>query len=156
VIKAVWTELVRTTRDIIQGRGLTAGGVPLPAAQVYARKVFSDRNTTLPFLMAVRGPHERIEPGSFEDHEWLLPVLVGHCFASNQDLELNEDEDAWRQDVIETFANQPRPEITLPGVDVNSCDIDPQPVLDLTLFGDNLDVGGLLLWFRLTKSRNRP
>jgi hypothetical protein len=80
-------------------------------------------------------------------------VLLTHVFAGNQAAAVNVDELSWRQQMIDAFLDLPRPEVT--SAEVVDCRIDPSPGLDLSLFGENLDVGGLLLWFDTWRSRGR-
>lgn len=154
---AVWTQLVLTTQTILQGLNLThSGGKALPDEQVYVRKRASDRNTNNPFLMVAPGDSEDLSPGgSFEDHEFILPVLVVHAFPRSPEFALNDDELVWRQQIIETFLDLPRPEVVLDGVNVMDCQVDTSPRVDRRQFNNILDVGGMLLKFRVIKTRGR-
>lgn len=153
---AVWYRLVTMTQEIIRSLGLTYDSTSLPAAQVYARKILNDSTTTLPFVMCALGGPETIEGGTFEDHEWTMPVLVATAFASNRDMTLDSDSLQWRQSIIETFDRQPRPEMAIGDVDVYSCEINTNPPVDMRHFHQShLDVGSLLLLYKVTKNKNR-
>ena len=154
---SIWLDIRVAVHTVIQGLGLTYNnGISLPNVQVYRRKLFSDEYTTLPYVMVCRGGRESLADdakGNFEETETIYPVFVGHVFASNQDLnDDNDDAEAWRQQIIDAFLDLPRPEVT--SCEVSDCQIITAPVLDLQAFREsNLDVGGLLLNFRILRPR---
>jgi hypothetical protein len=151
VANAVWHDVILATQAVVRGLGLThSGGTLLPDSQVYARKRASDLNAVVPFVMVAKGGDEVLTEGSFEHYEWHLPVLVVHAFPTNPSYELNADEFAWRQAIAEAFLDRPRPEVETGRV--FDCDVDTAPALDLSLFRDTLDVGGILLLFKALKA----
>jgi hypothetical protein len=148
---AIWTDLLTTTQTIIRGLGLTyAGGTPLPSGQVYARRVLTDRRTVLPFVMVTLGAEsEAVESLTTATRRITYPVLVVHAFASNQDHTLIDDPLAWRQAITDALFRQRRPEISL--ARVFDCFMDMDPVIDLSLFRGNLDVGGMMLLYEAAR-----
>ncbi len=156
-MSAAWYDLIAGVQSAIKTLALTySSGTPLPDAQVYARKLPTDRATTVPFAMAAGGPRETHEAGSFEDHEAIYPVIVVFAFASNQDYSLNADLLRWRQqvmDMAEEFESTIQP--LVPSGVITELDIQTEAALDPELWKQNLDVGGITLMFRTTRARSR-
>lgn len=154
VSNAVWNDLLDTAAAVSRALTLPVGAGTLPGARVVVRKTPGDRGLTLPALVISPGGREDLRPrGDYEDTQISYPVLLTHVFAGNQAAAVNVDELNWRQQLIDAFLDLPRPEVT--SAEVVDCRIDPSPGLDLSLFAENLDVGGLLLWFDTWRSRGR-
>ena len=160
---AIWTDCLQQTQAVIQALGLQYGpGTLLPSTQVYLFKQPSDRGITLPCVQVCPGGKERLDgsvfgqggPGDFEDTAFSLPILVLTMFAADKSVVVNNDPFYWRQLIVEKFIDQPRPEVTT--ADVADCRIDPDPFLNEPFFQQaNMDVAGLMLWFRAAVTRGR-
>jgi hypothetical protein len=162
MVTAVWTELLQAVQSVLQGVGfayLDGAGAShnLPDERIYLRKLANNRNMTPPCLIVAQGTKEEIQPGDFEDTEVIYPVLVVHEFPSNQDLTPNNNELLWRQQILDAMVNWEsllRPLVKT--AEVTECDVETNPVLDLSNFlQGNVDVGGILLQFRTLRGRGR-
>ena len=154
---ALWYELVLAVQTGVKALGLTADGVLIPAGQILARKLPSDRQATLPLILCCLGGADQVVDGDFEDTEVIYPVLVVHAAASNQDLSLANDPLLWRQKILDMAVEWEatiRPNVTTG--EISQVEIETQVPVDLSLFRDaNMDIGALLIKFRTLRGRNR-
>ena len=126
----------------------------LAAAQVYQKKLPTDRDITLPGIVVSYPPNEgeRIEPGGVHNRTTIgFPVCVTFVAADNQDMALGADAEMlaeWRRRVLLHFHDQ-----SLAGVnEVNFCRVEPRATIDMEAFGRNLHAGALVIvcWTRLS------
>src|SRR5260370_19222109 len=90
--QSIWFALTIFTQQTIQAMNLPViGGGTLPNAQVYARRIITDRDTTLPAIVVAPWEVETEELGDFEDLEGIYPVMAAFYTASNQDYTLVDD-----------------------------------------------------------------
>lgn len=133
---AVWYDVATEVRTkvLTLSLPLPAGG-NLPSAQVYLRKVLTDRSATLPFVMIAPAGVETVEPYSNERELYGYPVAVAVAAASNQDHELDTDDEEylrWRELILLKFVGK-RLGVT-DVVEARPCRVEPGPVLDPALW----------------------
>lgn len=126
-------------------QGLALSG--LPSAQVYAKKLPTDRDVTLPAVVCSLPGHapEQLAGGLNQREDVGYPVLVTLIVAENQDLAINADADThalWREKIVLHFHNQ-----RLTGVsEVFTCKVEPRAIVDMDAFlNRNLLAGSLLV-----------
>jgi hypothetical protein len=138
---------------------LTLTGSP----QVVERKVPTDRNLTAPFILVALGERERLdwpqagEPGSSETLYTGYPVVVVFGQKSNQALAVDDVELSWRDVVLTTFRDRDT-FLVVPGLPTGQtflhCQVEPMPIIDLTLFREaNIVAGALTLWYWIERPR---
>ncbi len=139
---------IEAVQSAIQTMALTG----LASAQVYAKKLPTDRDVTLPAVIVSYPPNEgeRLAGGVHNKTDVGFPVLVTFLKADNQDMALAGAENMalWRRSVLLHFHNE-----RLTGVsEVNYCTVEPRAVIDMEAFTNNLHAGALVIvcWTRLS------
>ncbi len=147
---AVYYQALLAVQSAIRSIGLTGIGAvsPLPAAQVYLRKLPADRTLTLPCVIVSLVPvPEGVETRVMPADDLGYPVYVAIVVANNQDLTVQEPELRWREQIRQKF-HQKRPAEVISGLTVplKICLWEPAPVLDLDLFkSENLFVSAAII-----------
>lgn len=161
---SAWETCLNVTQTIIRGLGLTwlppGATVPvaLPDQDVLIRDQESDENVHIPNIQVVPEGIERDEKGDYEDTETILSVKVVHTFEANQSFALSGDKLLWRQLIYDAFIDQPRPEVAAADATIEDCDVQVKfsAHVDKSKFDrQDLQVGAMLLEFRILRSRNR-
>lgn len=121
----------------------------LATAQIYQRKLPTDRGLTLPCVVVSYPPGggEQILPGTntTEDIGYPVAVTILAADAGNQDLAIDTESDQyalWRETIILHFLNQ-----RLTGVsEIYVCRIEPGTIMDpADFFERNVYAGGFIV-----------
>lgn len=123
----------------------------LASAQVYAKKLPTDRDVTLPCVVCSYPPNEaeRMAAGTNQRTDVGLPVQVTILDADNQDLTIGTDAEKmaeWRRSILLHFHGQ-----RLTGVsEVHYCTVEPRQIVDLEAWNRNINASALVVvcWAR--------
>lgn len=163
------TQILSVVQSTVQGLSLVytndAGqAAALPSGQVYTKKLFTDRGVALPCVEVFYGnlaSEVDYEGTDFEDTVLEVPIGLAVVFASNQDASVNNDELYWLQQILPQFLDFPDSlrtgmEEGVEGASVWDCRVQLAPPVNPGDWHDqNLDVGGMVLRFKITISRER-
>lgn len=148
---AVHYDCLQGVQAAIQALTLTLPDASaLPDAQVYLRKLPTDRAVPLPaVIVAVPPSPETLDtPGAVGADDWGYPCWVVLVVAANGDLTIDGDyELRWRQQIRDTFHNRrPSAVVSALSVPLKRCVVEPGPVIDVSLFQQaNVWVSSLLV-----------
>jgi len=162
---SIHLQLLTAIAEAIQDLLLSGvGGVsPLPPAQVYVKKLPTDRASAgilLPAIVVSLVPlPEKFATVMNAADDYGYPCLVTIIAANNQDLSVSDDELLWRQTIRNYFHNQKPKRIkdAISPVPLGKILVEPYPILDLNLFQQqNLFVSSLLVrcWTREVRVRD--
>ena len=122
----------------VQGLSLVLpGGGTLPTTRVYARKILTDCNVTLPCVIIALGPMPPVEePGLNLRDDWDTPLIVAIVAAGNQNYALDSETEAlllWEQRT-RRLVNNVRVTGTYGDSTLKQCRWQPWPVAQLGLW----------------------
>lgn len=138
--KAVHWQVLEAAQERVRALRLAE----IPDAQVYVKRLPTDRGCTLPAVVLSPVLIETEAPGTNIRDDVGYPVQVTIVTVGNQDLDVDERELLWRERIAQAFRGQRLPTVA----EVYICRWEPGSIIDPNLFHDeNLFVSAFTLRF---------